>query len=52
MMQLVSQVYLQGKPFEKKDAGILDLKPCKLARPFSLGLVIITVILYILLGNV
>ena len=34
------------------DAGILDLKPWKYARSFSVFLVVFTIILYLLLGNV
>ena len=38
--------------FSIQDAHILDLKPWKYAKPFSIFLVLFTVIIYFLLGNV
>lgn len=52
IMHIASFLLPKDAKFEMKDAGILDLKPWKYAKPFSLFLVIITVILYLVLGNV
>ncbi|WP_430968718.1 solute:sodium symporter family transporter [Spongiimicrobium sp. 2-473A-2-J] len=52
VMHLVSYLSPKGDIFEMKDAGILDLRPWKYAKPFSLFLVLSTIILYLLLGNV
>lgn len=52
VMHLVSRLGPKGDTFEMKDAGILDLRPWKYAKPFSLFLVLSTIILYLLLGNV
>ncbi len=51
-------MHLASKPAKTKrrivlpDAGILDIKPWKYARPFSVFLVVFTIILYLILGNV
>ncbi|MBT8294575.1 MAG: solute:sodium symporter family transporter [Eudoraea sp.] len=52
IMLLISRFYPDKKTFVIKDAGVLNLKPWKFARPFSLFLVVFTIILYLLLGNV
>lgn len=52
VMLLISKFFPNKETFVIKDAGILDLKPWKFAVPFSLFLVIFTIILYLLLGNV
>ncbi|PCJ94803.1 MAG: solute:sodium symporter family transporter [Flavobacteriaceae bacterium] len=52
IMHLVSILFPMENNFEMKDAGILDLKPWKYAKSFSLFLVIITTVLYLVLGNV
>jgi SSS family solute:Na+ symporter len=51
-MHLASYFFSKEEKFEMKDSGILDLKPWKYAKPFSLFLVLFTVVLYIILGNV
>ena len=51
-------MHLASEPGKKLDkivlpnAGVLDLKPWKYAMPFSVFLVVFTIILYLLLGNV
>ena len=52
VMHLASLVLTKRSGFTIQDAGILDLKPWKYARPFSIFLVVFTIILYLLLGNV
>jgi SSS family solute:Na+ symporter len=52
IMLLISRFYPDKKTFVIKDAGVLNLKPWKFAGPFSLFLVVFTIILYLLLGNV
>jgi SSS family solute:Na+ symporter len=52
VMHLASYFFSKEEKFEMKDSGILDLKPWKYAKPFSLFLVLFTVVLYIILGNV
>lgn len=52
IMHLASIYRPTTERFSIQDANILDLKPWKYAKPFSLFLVLFTVILYFLLGNV
>lgn len=52
VMHIASLVWPVKHPFEMKDAGVLDLRPWKYTKPFSLFLVVLTVILYLVLGNV
>jgi SSS family solute:Na+ symporter len=52
VMLLISRFFPNKETFVIEDAGILNLKPWKLARPFSLFLIGFTIILYLLLGNV
>jgi len=52
IMHLASFLLPKDEKFEMKDVGILDLKHWKYAKPFSLFLVVITVILYLVLGNI
>lgn len=52
VMHIVSKYSPKVDPFIMKNAGILDLRPWKYAIPFSIVLVIVTILLYILLGNV
>ncbi|MRI00375.1 solute:sodium symporter family transporter [Kriegella sp. EG-1] len=52
LMHLMSVLIPNDNKFEMKDAGVLDLKPWKYTKPFSLFLVVFTVILYLVLGNV
>ena len=52
VMHLVSVMYPVGEKFVIKDAGILDLKPWKYAKGLSIFLVVITLVIYIMLGNV
>ncbi|WP_297795430.1 solute:sodium symporter family transporter [uncultured Eudoraea sp.] len=52
VMLVVSHFFPNKVTFVIRDAGILNVKPWKYARPFSLFLVAFTFILYLLLGNV
>ncbi|WP_157473258.1 solute:sodium symporter family transporter [Eudoraea adriatica] len=52
IMLLVSRFIPNKEIFVIKDAGLINLKPWKFAGPFSLFLVVFTIILYLLLGNV
>ncbi len=52
IMHLASYFLPKDEVFVMKDAKVLDLQPWKYAKPFSLALVLITVILYLVLGNV
>ncbi|MGB5553631.1 MAG: solute:sodium symporter family transporter [Flavobacteriaceae bacterium] len=52
VMHLASMLMTKEKRFEMEDAKILDLKPWKYAKPFSIFLIVFTVILYLVLGNV
>ena len=52
IMHLVSVLGPKDEKFIMKDAGVLNLKPWKYAKPFALFLVVFTVILYLILGNV
>ncbi len=52
VMHLVSIAFPQGKAFVIEDSGILNLQPWKYAKAFSIFLIVVTAIIYILLGNV
>ncbi len=52
IMHLASRFFARESKFEMVDSGKLDLKPWKYAKGFSLFLVVFTVILYLVLGNV
>ncbi len=52
VMHLASWLLPKDAPFKMKDAGILDLRPWKYAKSFSIFLVLFTIVLYLLLGNV
>ncbi|CAM3311998.1 solute:sodium symporter family transporter [Zobellia roscoffensis] len=52
IMHLVSAFAKKEERFIMKDAGVLNLKPWRYAKPFSLFLVVFTIILYLVLGNV
>ena len=52
VMHLASEPSKRHSKIVLRDAGILDIRPWKYARPFSVFLVVITIILYLLLGNV
>ena len=52
VMHLASWAFPKDAPYIMKNAGILDLNPWKYAKGFSLFLVLVTIILYLLLGNV
>ncbi|WP_223552186.1 solute:sodium symporter family transporter [Aestuariivivens sp. NBU2969] len=52
IMHLVSALFKKDKKFEIVDEGVLDLKPWKYAKPFSLILVVFTIVLYIIFGNI
>lgn len=52
VMHLVSMIFPMKEKFVIPDAGILNLEPWKYAKGFSIFLVVVTVIIYILLGSV
>jgi SSS family solute:Na+ symporter len=52
VMHIASFITPVKKQFKIEDAGLLDLRQWKLARPIGIILVLITVMIYILLGNV
>mgnify|MGYP007095121699 CR=1 FL=1 len=52
VMHVVSYLAPKDETFIMQDAGILDLKPWRYAKIFSLCLVLITLIFYLVLGNV
>jgi len=52
VMHLGSWIRPRQHRFKIQDAGVLDLKPWRYAKGFSLFLVAFTVILYLVLGNV
>ncbi len=52
VMHAVSLLRPQKTLYVIQDAGILDLKPWKYARHFSIFLIVFTLILYLFLGNV
>ncbi len=52
VMHLASAFMEREEKFVMVDAGILDLKPWKYAKHFSVFLILFAIILYIVLGNV
>jgi SSS family solute:Na+ symporter len=52
IMHLATLLFSKEPTFVMQDAGILELKPWKYAKPFSVFLIVFTLILYIVLGNV
>lgn len=52
VMHLVSMFYPRTNPFVIKDVGILEMEQWKYAKGLSMFLVAITLVIYILLGNV
>lgn len=52
VMHLASRLRPKNIDFHLEDSGLLDLKPWKYAKPFSLFLIVFTVILYLVLGSV
>lgn len=52
VMHLASRWLPKESTFIMKDVGAVDLKPWKYAKPFSLFLIGVTIILYLVLGNV
>ncbi len=51
VMHLVSSFYPRTNNFKMVDVGAVNLDPWKYAKPLSIGLVIVTVMIYILLGS-
>lgn len=51
LMHLVSIRFPQRTPFRLPDAGKVSVTPWKYARSFSLVLVVLTIVLYLILGN-
>lgn len=52
VMHLASLFFSKEEKYIMVDSGILDLKPWKYAKAFSAFLIVFTVILYLVLGNV
>lgn len=52
VMHIASALMKKDKKFVMEDAGILDLKPWKYAKHFSVLLVSFAIILYLVLGNI
>ncbi|NHF58083.1 solute:sodium symporter family transporter [Flavobacteriaceae bacterium TP-CH-4] len=52
VMHLASAILPKEDRFVMQDAGLLDLKPWRHAKSFSLFLIAFTIILYLVLGNV
>ncbi|CAZ94683.1 MULTISPECIES: solute:sodium symporter family transporter [Zobellia] len=52
IMHIVSALTQKEEKFIMKDAGVLNLKPWRFAKPFSFFLILFTIILYLVLGNV
>lgn len=52
VMHLVSSLATKDERFVMQDAGILDLTPWRYAKGFSLFLVVVTLLFYLVLGNV
>ncbi|MDN5204964.1 solute:sodium symporter family transporter [Fulvivirgaceae bacterium BMA10] len=52
VMHLVSLLYPRMNPFKITDIKVVDLKEWRYTKPFSAILIIITLMIYILLGNV
>lgn len=52
VMHLASLFFSKEEKYIMVDSGILDLKPWKYAKAFSTFLIVFTVILYLVLGNV
>jgi SSS family solute:Na+ symporter len=51
VMHVVSLFYRRKNPFTIQDVGILDMKQWKYAKGMSIFLVVITLVIYIFLGN-
>ena len=52
VMHLVSLMYPRKNPFKITDVGAVEMIPWKYAKGLSLFLVVVTLAIYILLGNV
>ena len=52
VMHLISLVYKRRNPFHISDVGVVEVKNWKYAYPLSWILIITTLLIYILLGNV
>ena len=52
VMHLVSAISPRKNPFKIMDIGVVEMVQWKYAKPFSWFLVIVTLAIYILLGNV
>ena len=52
VMHLVSAFYPTTSTFRITDVGILDVQPWRYAKSFGMVLIAITILIYILLGNV
>ena len=51
VMHLASRWFPKDATFTMKDVGAVDISPWKFAKPFSLFLIAVTIILYLVLGN-
>jgi SSS family solute:Na+ symporter len=52
VMHLVSLYYKPKKSFSIRDVGVVEVEPWRFTKPMSVILVVVTVLIYILLGNV
>ncbi|MBT8230846.1 MAG: solute:sodium symporter family transporter [Bacteroidia bacterium] len=52
VMHLVSLYYKPKKSFSIRDVGIVEVEPWRFTKPMSVILIVVTVLIYILLGNV
>lgn len=52
IMHIASFLFAKEEPFKMINAEVLDLTPWKYAKQFSLFLVLVTVIMYFVLGNI
>ena len=52
IMHLVSLAYPNTNTFKIQDIGVVEMKEWKYAKVLGVALIIITIIIYILLGNV
>ena len=52
VMHLVSMIAPVSKRFEIVDSGVVEIIPWKYAKQFALGLTLVTILIYVLLGNI
>ena len=52
VMHIASWPYAKTASFKIEDSGVVNIRPWKYAKLFSVILVLVTIVIYILLGNV